>query len=93
MIYRVIEFWSIASRGVADDFTLANPFFATFGVGSVDGATVDISVIIVNDDFVEGPESFHLFISNITSTAMAIAGSLGSDTVTINDNDSESING
>ena len=61
----------------------------TFSVGSADGATAYVSVMILNDDFVEGEETFDLFISSVSSSASANTGSPSSSTVSITDNDSE----
>ena len=62
---------------------------ATFSVGATDNSTVDVMLMILNDDFVEGPETFNLSITNVTSTLMASVGNTGSVTITITDNDSE----
>ena len=61
----------------------------TFTVGSADGATAYVSVMILNDDFVEGEETFDLSISSVSSSASANTGSPSSSTVSITDNDSE----
>ena len=61
----------------------------TFTVGSADGATAYVSAMILNDDFVEGEETFDLFISSVSSSASANTGSPSSSTVSITDNDSE----
>ena len=75
--------------GSNNDFTQAVPFMATFSIGATDNSTVSVTVMILNDDFVERPETFDLSISNVTSTVMASAGSNDSVTITITDNDSE----
>ena len=62
---------------------------ATFSVGATNNSTVDVTVTILNDDFLEGPEAFDLSITNVTSTLMASVGNTGSVTVTITDQDSE----
>ena len=62
---------------------------ATFSVGATNNSTVDVTVTILNDDFLEGPETFDLSITNVTSTLIASVGNTGSVTVTITDQDSE----
>lgn len=84
-------FFSKGTGGVADDFGFVSPFVATFTVGTNDSATQDVSVMILNDDFVESPETFNLSITSVTSVSMANVGNQDADTVTIiiDDNDSE----
>ena len=65
------------------------PFLVTFPVGAVDGSTANVSVMVLNDDFVEGAETFFLSISNVTSDAIASAGNPDTATIAITDNDSE----
>ena len=62
---------------------------ATFSVGATNNFTVDVTITILNDDFLEGTETFDLSITNVTSTLMASVGNTGSVTVTITDQDSE----
>ena len=78
-----------ATGGTDDDFSQIDitNIMATFAVGASDGLTANISLILLNDDFVEGPETFIIYISNVTSTALVYVGNKTSDTVTINDND------
>ena len=64
---------------------------ATFQIGATNSATEDVSVRILNDDFVEADETFTLEITDVISMAMASEGSPSSATVTITDNDSELI--
>ena len=78
-----------ATDGATDDFILSAPFMATFTVGDTNGDTTNVSVMILNDDFVERPETFDLSISNVTSTVMASVGNNDSVTITITDNNSE----
>ena len=78
-----------ATESSDDDFTQATPFMATFSVGATNNSTVYVTLLILNDDFVEGPERFDLSITNVTSTQMATATSTDATTVTISDNDSE----
>ena len=65
------------------------PFTTSFTAGSVNGTTADVSVYILNDDFVEGPETFDLSITSVSSNATASIGSPDITTVTITDNDSK----
>ena len=60
----------------------------TFESTAADGATVNVSVLIVNDLFVETQETFELSIANITSSDMALIS--GPESVTVNITDSES---
>ena len=78
-----------ATDGATDDFILSAPFMATFTIGATNGDTTNVSVMILNDDFVEGLETFDLSINNVTSTVMASVGNNDSVTITITDNDSE----
>ena len=65
------------------------PFLVTFPVGAVDSSTANVSVMVLNDDFVEGAETFIVSISNVTSDAIASAGNPDAATITITDNDSD----
>ena len=65
------------------------PFLVTFTVGAVDSSNANVSIMILNDDFVEGAETFIVSISNVTSDAIASVGNPDTATVTITDNDSE----
>src|SRR6185369_6248561 len=57
----------------------------SFGSGASDGATVSVSVTAVNDQLVEGPESFSASLVDTTSNANI--SETGSATVSITDND------
>ena len=89
----MIQFPSLftATDGAMDDFFQMIPVTLTFFVGAIDNDTADVSVMILNDDFVEGDETFDLSISNVLSTAMASAGSPDAAAVTITDDDSKYI--
>ena len=80
---------SHSCTGSDNDFTQAVPFMATFSVGATDNSTVNVTVMILNDTFVERPETFDLSISNVTSTVMASVGNNDSVPITITDNNSE----
>ena len=51
----------------------------------------NVSVMILNDDFVEAIETFDLSITSVSSTATASVGLLNSSSVSITDNDGELI--
>ena len=55
----------------------------------MNNATTDVLVEILNDNFVEGDETFSLAITDVTSVALSRIGLYNSTTVTIIDNDSE----
>lgn len=76
----------IATEGTSDDFTLMSPHVVTFTAGSIGIVTANVSVMILNDEFVEGLETFELSISSVTSNVLAAVGDQESD-VTIRDND------
>ena len=86
-MYYLVNF--TATDGATDDFILSAPFMATFTVGDTNGDTTNVSVMILNDDFVERLETFELSIGNVTSEAIAGIGNPNSETVNIIDNDSE----
>ena len=75
--------------GATDDFFQMVPVTLTFSVGAVENDTADVSVMILNDDFVEGDETFDLSISSVMSSASASSGMSNRSTITITDNDSE----
>lgn len=74
---------------VGDDFTLTSPLMVTFAAGATNGATANVSVMILDDAFIEGLETFNVSISDIRTDAMASTGNSDSTSVTIIDNDSE----
>ena len=81
-------FFPATGQDVDDDFTLTVPFVATFTVGSLNGATINVPVMILNDDVVEGPETLTVVLSDVASDATADPGTTVVD-VTITDNDGE----
>ena len=79
----------VNSTAADDDFILSAPFMATFTIGATNGDTTNVSVMILNDDFVERLETFDLSINNVTSEAMVRVVNPSTETVNITDNDSE----
>ena len=70
------------------DFSQSTPFVVTFTAGSVNGSTADVSVMILDDDLVEEPETFDLSISYVNSDAEISTTSVtDTATVTIMDGD------
>lgn len=61
----------------------------TFTSGTAAGTSHDVIVYIIDDEWVESPETFHLSISNVTSSDSVSVESPNAVTVTITDTDSK----
>jgi uncharacterized repeat protein (TIGR01451 family) len=74
------------------DYSAFGTQAVTFGPGSGDGATRNVTVGVLNDTLVEGPETLALTLQNLNTTLSGQA-SLGNtaSTATIVDNDSATI--
>src|SRR5207249_2472833 len=62
---------------------------ASFGAGAVSGDTVTLTVTAVDDQLVEGPESFTASLAAPSSNASV--STAGSGTVNVTDNDSATV--
>jgi hypothetical protein len=79
----------VVSDGTAidpDDYSVATVGTSvTFPAGTVDGATQVVTINIVDDAIIEGPEDLNITLSNISNPGIAMVDADGIGTITDND--------